>query len=69
MGGESSHLEGLSYVQNNSIKQRVLDAVTARLNSLQAEYDSECKRLDEELEEKKVKLADKMVDSVVSKIL
>ena len=55
--------------QTNSIKQRVLDAVTARLNSLQAEYDSECKRLDEELKEKKVKLADKMVDSVVSKIL
>lgn len=55
--------------KTNSIKQRVLDAVTARLNSLQAEYDSEYKRLDEELEEKKVKLADKMVDSVVSKIL
>lgn len=32
-------------------------------------FFSECKRLDEELKEKKVKLADKMVDSVVSKIL
>lgn len=54
--------------KSNSIRQRVLDAVNAKIEALQEKHDAECKRLDEQLEKDKADLADKLVNSIVSKI-
>jgi hypothetical protein len=52
-----------------SLKKRILDAVSQKIDSLQKEHDEKVDALNKEHELAIIKIADDMVNSFLSKIL
>lgn len=50
---------------SGTIKKRVLEEVEKRINTAQKTYDTECIKIDNEAEEKKMQLADGLVASIL----
>lgn len=53
----------------NTIKSRVMKAITTHINNVEKQYREECLEIERQAEEKKTKLADTMVDSILKKII
>lgn len=54
---------------NNTIYKRVWEALRLKIRDLEARYQEGCLEIDEEAEQKKISLQDKLVDEVLGKIL
>jgi len=52
-----------------SIRSRVLKAVNQYIDKAQKEYDNGVKQIDQEAKDKKVRLADQLVQSILSKLI
>lgn len=55
--------------KTNTIRSRVMKAINNHIDNAEKEYVAECEVIDRKAEESKVVLADKMVESIIGKIL
>lgn len=54
---------------NNVIKKRVMDAINKRVEDTQKAYEVGVKELEKELDDKKAKLADNLVEGLLGKLM
>lgn len=52
-----------------TIERRVMKVFKDKIRNAQVEYDSGVKAIEQEAEEKKLKLEDKVVDSLIGKLI
>ncbi len=55
--------------KDNTIKRRIMTAITAKINAAQEKFEEGCKDIDLNAELQKANLADKLVNDITSKFL